>query len=164
MKNLFFAAIPVLFLALTFCSCENATDNSGLTPVQFKVYEKYYYQGPDPQGDMTLFYWTRGRSAFSSLFIYLSDVLPVDTIPKADLDSLETVSIVKYGNDMYDLGIALVYLKGDTLQVEYTATLLKENMTFTVALPIIVMVDASFKYIKFYENGTPVKGMAWQRQ
>ncbi len=164
MKNLTFAATPVLLLALTVCSCENATDNSGLTPIPYKVYEKYYYRGPDPPGDMTLFFWTRGRSAFSSLFMYLAEGLPVDTIPKADLDSLETVSFVKYGNDMYDLGIALVYLKGDTLQVEYTATLLKENMTYTVALSRIIMVDAPFQYVKFFENGTLVKGMTWGRQ
>jgi hypothetical protein len=159
MKTLICSVLPLLFVALTLSSCDNGTDSSGVTPVSYRTYANYYYQGPRPQSDTTLFLITTSKSAFDRLFMYMGLGLPVDTIPRADLNSQAAISIVKYGNDSYNLDIALAYLRGDTLQIEYTSTLLMENMSFTVAHSVIVMVNATFRAIKFYENGQLVKQM-----
>src|SRR5512139_2165454 len=107
MKNPTPALIPVLLFALIVCSCDNGTDSSGATPVSYKVYDKYYYIGPRGQPDTTYYWHTMSKAEFDGLFQYLPEVLPVDTIPRADLNSQHAVSFVKHTNDWYDLGVSL---------------------------------------------------------
>ncbi len=150
-------AITALILALTVCSCENGTTTPGTSPVSYKVYDKYYYIGPKGKADTTYYWSTTGKQAFDALFRFLPETFPVDTVPRADLESQHAVSLVKHSNDWYDLGIGLVYLKGDTLQVEYTATVQQKDMSFTVVQSRIAMVDAHFSMVRFIENGVAVK-------
>ncbi len=150
-------AIMALILALTLCSCDDGSTSPGTSPVTYKVYGKYYYIGPKGQPDTTYFWSTTGKPAFDALFQYLSEDVPLDTVPRADLESQHAVSLVKHSNDWYDLGIGVVYLKGDTLQVEYTATVQRKDMTYTVVQSQIAMVDARFSMVRFIENGVAVK-------
>ncbi len=157
MKTAIFLAITLLVLALTVCSCETGTTTPGTSPVSYKVYDKYYYIGPKGQTDTTYYWSTTGKTSFDALFQFLAEPSPVDTVPRADLESQHAISLVKHGNDWYDLGIGLVYLKGDTLQVEYTATVQRKDMTYTVVQSRIAMVDARFSMVRFIENGLTVK-------
>ncbi len=150
------ALIPVLALALSVASCDNGNDNSKGDPVAYKVYTGYSYRGPRANGDSTFFYHTTGRAAFESLFYYLDEARH-DTIPKIDIATQRAVSVVKYSNEEYLLDAALAYQVGDTLELEYTATLLHADMSFTIAQSMIVMVDASFRNVKFIENGKLIK-------
>ncbi len=159
MKTPVCLAIPVLMVALTLCSCDDGTTSPGTSPVSYKVYDAYYYIGPKGQPDITYFWATTGKHDFDLLFQFLAETFPVDTVPRADLETQHAISVVKHSNDWYDLGIALVYLKGDTLQVEYTATILQKDRSFTVVQSRIAMVDARFSMVKFIENGNVVRLM-----
>ncbi len=157
MKIPIIPAILVSILALTFCSCEEGATTPGTSPVSYRVYDKYYYIGPKGQPDTTYYWSTTGKRNFDALFQYLSEMLPVDTVPRADLEAKYAISLVKHSNDYYDLGIGLVYLKGDTLQVEYSATVLRKDMSYTVVQSRIAMVDAHFSMVRFIENGVAVR-------
>lgn len=123
------------------------------------MYTGYSYRGPRASGDSTFFYHTAGIPQFDALFYYIMDEGRHDTIPRADIATQRAVSVVKWGNEAYDLGVALAYLRGDTLELEYTSTLLRANMSYTIAQSMIVMVDASFHTVKFIENGALIKKM-----
>ena len=159
METLIRSQFALLLFALITCSCNSGTESSEVTSVPSTVYTKYYYHGPRPQSDTTLYFVTSTKSAFDALFQYNGVDLPVDTIPRTDLNSQVALSIVKYGHRSYHMDLALVYLRRDTLNVEYTSTLLSEHMSFTVAMSMIVMVNTTFRGIKFFENGQLVKSL-----
>lgn len=149
--------ISVLLLPLAVGSCDTGTDNANATAVSYKVYGKYYYIGPRGQADTTYFYRTRGKAEFDALFQYLNNTPPIDTIPQADLATQSAISVVKHSNDWYDMEISMLYLRGDTLSVEYTATMVSSDRSFTVVQSMIVMTDAIFRAIAFIQNGRVVK-------
>jgi hypothetical protein len=149
--------IATLLPFLVICSCDTGTDNSNANAVSYTVYEQYYYIGPRSQRDTTFFHHTTGKAAFDALFQYNNDTPPIDTIPQADLATQSAISFVKNANDWYGLEMSMVYLRGDTLSVEYTATVLSQDMSYRVVQSRIVMTDAIFREIKFIENGQVVK-------
>ncbi len=157
MKIPIILATLVSILALTLCSCEDGATTPGTSPVTYKVYDKYYYIGPKGKPDTTYYWSTIGKQAFDALFQFLPETVPVDTVPRADLATQSAVSLVKHSNDWYDLGISLVYLRGDTLEVEYVATVQTRDMSYTVVQSRIAMVDAKFSMVRFIENGVAVK-------
>ncbi len=150
-----------LILTFIFFSCEKDDNPAGAssTAVTYKVYDGYYYIGARPQGDSTMYFWTTTASRFDSLFTYFYFNGPVDTIPRADLASKNVVSFVKYGNDMYNINVDTVYLSAKTLYVKYSDAVTDSNMTSTLAQSYIIVTDAAFEKVLYYENGNMDQGI-----
>ncbi|MFH1219367.1 MAG: PKD domain-containing protein [Candidatus Eisenbacteria bacterium] len=126
-------------------------------PVPYEVYDRYSYCGPTAESDTTFFFHTTSKIAFDSLFFFIFDHNTRDTIPSADFSTKSAISIVKYSNDYYDLTVKAVRIRAETLDVQYTSTLIRENIGWYAAIPIIVMTDAVYHKIRFLENGQQIK-------
>jgi hypothetical protein len=105
------------------------------------------------------FFQTTNKNDFDSLFYFISEGNPNPTIPLADFSAKKVISIVKYGNNFYDLKVADVSMAGNVLIIDYTSTLVSGNMTWTAAIPLIVTLNADYQKIEFIENEKLVKEM-----
>ena len=136
------------------CSKPGANENKTPVPVDYKVYTRYSYCGPESQSDTTFYYCTSSKTAFNSYFFFILDHNDnPDTIPSVDFSTKKVVSIVKYGNDFYILSVKGVSLLDKILEVEYSDSLIAQNMTWTISIPIIITTSADFQMIRFIENG-----------
>ena len=100
---------------------------------------------------------TSNKTAFDSLFQFLFIQQTPDTIPSNDFSTKKVISIVKYGNEFYDMAVNEFRLFNRVLIISYTSTLVHENMTFVVAIPLIITTNADFRRILFLENGKQIK-------
>ncbi len=155
MKGMLCILAFVIYLSLTGCSNNQAPENEDT--VSYTAYEGYSYKGPRPSSDTTLFFQTTDKIGFNSLFFFVSDHNPNPTIPPEHFAVKKVISIVKYGNDYYDLKVKGITLVGTVLKVDYTSTLQSENMTWVAAIPLILALDADYQKIQFVENGKLVK-------
>lgn len=146
-----------LIISLSGCSKPNTAENTTPSPVDYNVYTQYSYRGPGSPSDTTFYYYTTSKTAFDSLFYFIYDHNIPDTIPQADLSNKKVISIVKYGNDFYVLSVKGLSLLDGIITVDYSDSLVSENMTWTTAIPSIITTSADFQKIKLVENGITVK-------
>jgi hypothetical protein len=144
-----------ILLALHSLDCSKATapNLENPTPVPFTQYDRYSYGGPRASSDTTFFYLTTTKPTFDSLFHFIFDHNVPDTIPCADFSTKQIFSVVKYGNNIYELKTTSVDLIDGVLRVQYTCNLVSENMTWTAAIPMIITAKAEFRKVRFIENG-----------
>ena len=151
--KLFFKTITFCFMISLFaCSSSNEPYGDDTEPVEFQVYDDYSYRGPTAESDCTFFYCITSREEFDSLFFFIFDHNTNDTIPSADFLTKTILSIVKYGNDYYEMVVKDVCLNEQTLEIKYNCELIRENMSWTAAIPVIITVDVDFDKVSFIEN------------
>jgi hypothetical protein len=87
------------------------------------------------------------------LFFFIYTRPNPDTIPKVDLASKKVLAVVKYGNDVYDMSVDTVTCSKRTLEMHYTCTMTDENIGSTLAQSLLIVTDANFEKVRFFENG-----------
>jgi hypothetical protein len=128
-------------------------------PVVYQAYTGYYYHGPSGATDTTFFFHTKGAAAFNQLFLFVYEHNPNPAIPPADLATKDAVSVVKYGQHIYEFRINSVLARDRTLEVDYAAVD-RGSATWIAACPLIIMtnlVDEKIRLIRYIENGHVVK-------
>jgi hypothetical protein len=149
-----YTLIGICFLAgLWGCSKSSTTEAIAPSPVDFNVYTRYIYKGPESQSDTTFYYCTTTKAAFDALFYNIYDINNSDTIPASDFSTKKVISIVKYGNDFHVLNVKGLSLYEGILYVAYSDSLVSENMSWTAAIPLIITTGADFQMARFIENG-----------
>ena len=151
--NLIIVGVCVI-LYIQGCSNPSTSDSNMSSLVDYTVYTRYNYGGPKAQFDTTFYFCTRSKTAFDSLFYFVSDHSDhPDTIPLVDFSTKKVISIVKYGNDFSVVSVKSVSLLDKVLNVEYSDSLIAENVTWTISIPIIITTGVDFRMIRFNENG-----------
>jgi len=107
-----------------------------------------------------MFFYLTTKSEFDSLFFFIFDHNPSDPIPEEDFSSGKFIAIVKYYNDYFRLKTKGACILDGVLSLEYTCTLVSENITWVAAIPLIITVETDFHKIRFIENGTQIKELA----
>ena len=148
--------IPIFCLVFCFCSTTTEQDEAS-SDDSYTSYDGYSYKGEEPSSDTTFFYCIDTKEGFDSLFYRFPYHLnTAAVIPESEFLAKRVISIVKCGDDYYDMEIESVRILKDTLQVKYKAILQAENMTWTAAIPLIMTVDSAFTRIRFYENSKEI--------
>ncbi len=153
--------IPVI-VAAGFISCNQPSDSDkdAARAVEYAVYTRYFYRGPHPDTESTMFHWTTTKAGFDSIFTIHSPFGPNDTIPRAHLDARNTVSFTKYSYSMWALDVDTVYWQQKTLFVKYRSSITTPNMTSSVVLSRIIVTPETFEKVLFMENDTTVQAIA----
>ena len=158
MKLYIFVLVVCIVVSLPGCSKPSTTKIKTPTQVSYNLYTQYSYGGPRAQSDTTFYYCTNSRTIFDSLFFFIYDHNNnPDTIPSVDFLTKKVISIVKYGNDFHVLSVKEVSLLDGILDVEYSDSLVVENMTWIAAIPLIMTTNVDFQKIRFIENGKQLK-------
>lgn len=152
----------VLFIVTLFCfAFLNCEDSTGLktieSDVRYTEYAGYSYKGKEFTSNTTLFHCTKTKEDFDLFFYFISDHNQSVEIPSEDFTAKKVVSIVKYGNDFYELKIENISILNEALIVNYKATIKEENMSWVAATPLLVTVSENFKRVIFLENGEKIK-------
>ena len=156
MKRIMKYLIPIFCLVFCYCSTSTGQDEAS-SNVSYISYDGYSYNGEKSSSDTTFFYCTNTKEGFDSLFSHHPSYYnTAPEIPENEFLVKRVISIVKYGNDYYDMEIENVKILKDTLQIKYKAILKAENMSWTAAIPLIMTVDSAFERICFYENSKEI--------
>jgi len=156
---LFFTGICIVVNLLS-CTTTNSPEDREPSPIAYDSYDGYSYKGPKAQSDTTMLFYITSKIEFDSLFYFIFDHNTSDTIPTVDFSSKKILAIVKYGNDYYRLKVIGAGILDGILNLEYTCTLVSENITWVAAIPLIITVETDFHKIRFIENGTQIKELA----
>ena len=155
MKRKLTYLIPIFFIVFCYCKYSTEQDETA-SNVSYTSYDGYSYKGEKSLSDTTFFYYTTTKEDFDSLFFFIYDHNPAPRIPEKEFLANRVISIVKYGNDYYELEVENMNILNGTLHIKYKAILEAENMSWTAAIPIIVTVDTVFEQICFYENNEKI--------
>lgn len=128
--------------------------------LDFKEYSDYFVKNTFKPQKPVDFQIIRTDKEFSKIYKAVPPVTgkKLRYISKDEFSRNFMVSILKQGNNFWEMSVKRAVIKGKELSIYYTADCTRKKMSWVANCFVLVSIEkASFNTVKFYENNKLIK-------